>query len=224
MIRILRATALLAVLVSVFAIGAAARAAGGPDEGLYAPVPPEGSAFVRFAQADPAIKEDVKPQAGGKTYDGREFASVSAYYVVPGGKVPLAFGTAKEERDLLAGKFYTVVLLSGNQIGLIEDKAADNRAKALIQLYNLSGKPDLSLKTSDGKVEVVPATPAGNSGSREINAVKVSLALHGAGASGSEPVGDVTLERGKALGIFAFDNGVGGVRIVQVLASTDTTK
>jgi alginate O-acetyltransferase complex protein AlgF len=223
MIRILRATALMAVLMSVFALGAVARAAG-PDEGLYAPVPPDGSAFVRFVQADPAVKEDAKPKAAGKAYDGREFASVSAYYVVPQGKTALEFGPAKDDRDLVAGKFYTVVLLAGGQMGVIEDKAADNRAKALIQLYNLSAKPDLSLKTADGKVEVVPATPAGASGSREINAVKVPLALHGTGASGSEPVGDVTLERGKALGLFAFDNGVGGVRIVQVSASTDTTK
>lgn len=223
MIRILRAAALLAVLIPVFLAGAASRAAG-PDEGLYAPVPPEGSAFVRFVQADPSIKNGAKPKAGGKSYDGRDFATSSPYYVVPKGKTALELDAGKLERDLEAGKFYTVVLASGSALSILEDKAADNRAKALIQLYNLSSKPDLALKTVDGKVEIVPATAPGASGLREINAVKVPLAVFGAGASGSEPVGDVTLERGKALGVFVFDNGLGGVQMTQVVASTDTTK
>ncbi|MCB9979463.1 MAG: alginate O-acetyltransferase AlgF [Rhodospirillales bacterium] len=224
MIRILRAAVLCAALIPVFLATAVAQAAGGPDDGLYAPLPPEGSAFVRFVQADPTIKEDQNPAANGKTYDGRDFATVSPYYVVPKGKTDFAFGAAKTEQALESGKFYTVALVSGAKLVVLEDKAADNRAKAMIQFYNFSTQDGLMLKTADEKVEIVPPALKNASGSREINAVKVALSVFGEADSGSEPIGDVVLERGKALGIFAFDDGASGVRAISVEASTDTTK
>lgn len=224
MIRILRAAVLCAALIPVFLAGVAARAAGGPDDGLYAPLPPEGSAFVRFVQADPAIKEDLSPSANGKSYDGRDFATVSPYYVVPKGTAAFAFGAAKADHALESGKFYTAALVSGSKIVVLEDAAADNRAKALIQFYNFSAQDGLTLKTADEKIEIIPATPKNASESREINAVKVALAVFGEDDSGSEALGDAVLERGKALGVFAFHDGAGGARAVSVAASTDTTK
>lgn len=222
-IRILRAAVLFALFVPVILVGALAYAAG-PDDGLYAPLPPEGSAFVRFVQADPSVKEDLNPSANGKSYDGRDFATVSPYYVVPKGKADFAFGAAKTEQALESGKFYTVALVSDAKLVVLEDKAADNRAKALIQFYNFSAQDGLMLKTADEKVEIVPPALKNASGSREINAVKVALSVFGEDDSGSEPLGDVVLERGKALGVFAFHDGAGGGHAISVVASTDTTK
>ena len=74
-----------------------------------------------------------------------------------------------------------------------------------MRVQNLSDKP-LTLKTADGKTEVVKRVAAQGRGEREINPVKVSLALY----DGNQKVGDVkpvALERGEAAVLYVTGQG-----------------
>ena len=96
---------------------------------------------------------------------------------------------------LAADHYYTLVNNSSGQPQLIEEPPFKNKQKSLVRVQNLSDKA-LTLKTADGKTDVVKAVAAKGRGEREINPVKVSLALY----DGDKKVGDVkpvALERGE---------------------------
>ncbi len=199
----------------------AARAAG-PDEGLYAPIPPEGAAFVRFIQADPAAAGEQTPSAAGKKYDVLKFGDVSPYYVQKQLKADLAFGAAVRPSELEAKKFYSAVLRAG-KVELVPDTASENRAKALISVYNFSPLESIELKTADGKIPVAGPVAPGAGASREMNAVKVDFAVFDKDGK-SYPVEGLTLQRGAAYNVLVLEPKPGEIKIVSVQSKTDTTK
>lgn len=166
------------------------------DAGLYDPLPPEGSAFVRFLNDRPQKGSDPA-SANGKIFDYLDYQEVSSYFVLPEGGVEASIGDAKKTFDVAGGNFYTVILTEGGRLDVKQDPPNENQAKAQIILYNLSGKENLSLKTADGKVEIVPPLAPGETSEREVNPVKVSLAVY----SGEEKIGDlgeVSLDRSQS--------------------------
>lgn len=213
---------IFAVMVAALILTPLAALAENADEGLYDPVPPDGSAFVRFVNIDPAVK-DEGPDANGKEYDDVEFGTVSPYYVVPKGELKTTFESATATAPIEEGKFYTQVL-SGKEIKTITDSVSNVPAKAQVSLYNLSASsPELSLKTADGKTAITqtPVKPF-ETATRAMNAVKVGTAVY----KGDGKVADVdslVLERGKAYGVFVMDDG-GKAKIVTAQAKTDTKK
>lgn len=203
--------------------GFGAAQAAGPDEGLYAPVPPDGAAFVRFIDADPKASDLGRvPSAGGKNYDALEFGKISPYYVQKDLKVDLAFGEEKLPAELEAGKFYSAVL-SGGKVTLVPDMASENRAKALVNLYNFSPLENVELKTSDGKIPVAGPAAPGAGASREMNAVKVDFAVFDKDGK-SHPVEGLTLQRGAAYNVLVLESKPGEIKILTSQSKTDTTK
>lgn len=168
------------------------------DNGLYDPAPPANSAFVRVLNAPSAT-------LGTRTVTAAKGAA-SAYVVIPQGEFEAKLGTAGGKLKVEAGKFYSVVA-SGNKLVLLTDQAADNRAKAVLALYNLSKSPTVDLKTADGKTTVVKGVKTGESGSRAVNGITVDLAAF----SGAKTLGSlkaVKLERGSAYAVVVTDSGV----------------
>ena len=88
---------------------------------LYAPAPPANSAFVRVVGA-PAATLETQPVTAAKD-------AASAYVVIPQGILTARVGTASQKFTVVAGRFYSVVLLGG-KLSLLTDQAADNKAKA----------------------------------------------------------------------------------------------
>ncbi|WP_448163717.1 alginate O-acetyltransferase AlgF, partial [Bacillus mobilis] len=78
---------------------------------------------------------------------------------------------------LAADKYYTLVNSASGNPQLIEEPPFKNKQKALVRVQNLSDQ-QLTLKTADGKTEVVKPVAANGRGEREINPVKVNLALY----------------------------------------------
>src|SRR3546814_15281805 len=76
----------------------------------------------------------------------------------------------------LPDHYYTLVNNASGKPQLIEEPPFKNKQKSLVRVQNLSDKP-LTLKTADGKTEVVKTVAAKGRGEREIHPVKVSLAL-----------------------------------------------
>ncbi len=206
---------LLAFVVVAFGAGQS-RA---QDEGLYDPVAPEGSAFVRLINAGTA-DQAAKPEIRGKAYNEVGHNKAGAYVPVKEGQADIAVGAAKASETLESGAYYTAVL-KGETLTVLKDEALKDQSKAIIGFYNLTGKK-LSLKTADGKIEVVPAVEPGKAGYREINPLAVQLAVFD-GDTKTADVPNVELKRNAATGVMAKEDK-DKVEAVQFQATTDTTQ
>lgn len=188
------------------------------DQGLYDPLPPEGSAFVRFVNEYEATTSQ-QAKANSKGYDYLNFKQVSSYYVVPQGPVKAEVGKAAADFTAESGKFYTVVLNEAGTVDVKTDPANENQAKSQVVFYNLSDNADLSLKTADGAVEIVPPQAAGGVADKQINPVKVSLAVFD-GTTKIKDLGPVSLDRGVSYSAIVMSNN----DVEWVRASTNTTR
>lgn len=168
------------------------------QEGLYAPAPPANSAFVRILNAPSAT-------LGGKTVTAPAGAA-STYVVIPQGEFTAKVGAASSPLKVEAGKFYSVVS-NGGKLSLLTDQASENRAKALLTVYNLSKSSSVDLKTADGKTTVVTGVKPGQSGSRAVNGITVDLAAFAGGKTLGTLKG-VKLERGNAYALVVTDSGL----------------
>lgn len=167
------------------------------QDGLYDPAPPANSAFVRVLNAPSGT-------LGGKAVSAEKGAA-SAYVIIPQGDFEAKVGTVSGKLKVEAGNFYSVVV-SGGKLVLLKDQAAENRAKALLTVYNLT-KNSLDLKTADGKTTVLKDVKAGESGSRAVNGITVDLSAF-AGSKAVGTVKGVKLERGSAYALVVTDSGM----------------
>ncbi|QXH36644.1 alginate O-acetyltransferase AlgF [Pseudomonas muyukensis] len=181
---------------------ASMQAFAGADAALYGPSAPKGSTFVRLYNAASA------PTAAsvGNTQIKQVGAQASSdFSFLPGGDYTAQVGGKSVPVKLAADKYYTLVNNSGGNPQLIEEPPFKNKQKALVRVQNLSDQA-LTLKTADGKTEVVKPVAAKGRGEREINPVKVNLALY----AGDKKVGDVkpvALERGEAAVLYVTGSG-----------------
>ena len=181
---------------------ASMQAFAGADAALYGPSAPKGSTFVRLYNAASA------PTAAsvGNTQIKQVGAQASSdFSFLPGGDYTAQVGGKSVPVKLAADKYYTLVNNNGGNPQLIEEPPFKNKQKALVRVQNLSDQP-LTLKTADGKTEVVKPVAAKGRGEREINPVKVNLALY----AGDKKVGDVkpvALERGEAAVLYVTGSG-----------------
>jgi alginate O-acetyltransferase complex protein AlgF len=204
--------------VSSVSFSLPAQAASNADDGLYDPVAPEGSAFVRFIGHGGA----EKPSINGKSYESVEALKATAYYVAHEGQIEAVLGAAKVKSPVKAGKFYSAVV-SDKALVLLEDPVLTNKAKAQIVFYNLSDAAKLSLKTADDKkIGIVEGVGQNKNDVREINPVSVNLAVYD-GDKKIADLGSVALERGQSYGVIAAGKA-GAVKAAVVQAKTDTTK
>ncbi|GGR00431.1 alginate O-acetyltransferase AlgF [Deinococcus ruber] len=175
-----------------------AGAALAQDTGLYAPAPPANSAFVRVLNAPTATLGSASVTAPA--------SAASPYVVIPQGEFTAKLGATSSKLTVVAGHFYSVVAVAGKLV-LLTDQAADNKAKALLTIYNLSKTASIDLKTADGKTSVVSGVKTGESGSRAVNGITVDLAaFNGPKALGT--LKGVKLERGNAYALVLTDTGL----------------
>ncbi|PYC24900.1 alginate O-acetyltransferase AlgF [Pseudomonas mosselii] len=181
---------------------ASLQAFAGADAALYGPSAPKGSTFVRLynAAASPAAA------SVGNTQIKQVGAQASSdFSFLPGGDYTAQVGGKSVPVKLAADKYYTLVNSASANPQLIEEPPFKNKQKALVRVQNLSDQ-SLTLKTADGKTEVVSPVAAKGRGEREINPVKVNLALY----QGDRKVGDVkpvALARGEAAVLYVTGSG-----------------
>ncbi|HEN8711810.1 MULTISPECIES: alginate O-acetyltransferase AlgF [Pseudomonas] len=181
---------------------ASMQAFAGADAALYGPTAPKGSTFVRLYNASPA------PAAAsvGNTQIKQVGAQASSdFSFLPGGDYTAQVAGKSVPVKLAADKYYTLVNNGSGNPQLIEEPPFKNKQKALVRVQNLSDQP-LALKTADGKTEVVTPVAAKGRGEREINPVKVNLALF-AGDKKVSDVKPVALERGEAAVLYVTGSG-----------------
>ncbi|MCB9759859.1 MAG: alginate O-acetyltransferase AlgF [Alphaproteobacteria bacterium] len=169
-------------------------------DGLYAPAPPPGSAFVRVVNATDAPTKGVA--VAGKPLGALEPGACSPYVVVPEGARSAALGGGlKASVEVHGGAFYTIGVLPGPQQLVLEDATNPNLARARVTLYNLSGAPSVDLKLADGAQTVVAGVAPGETGHRVVNPVSADLAVF-AGDAPVETFTGLHLERGAAYSVF----------------------
>ncbi len=189
------------------------------DEGLYDPVAPEGSAFVRFLNAGAV---EISPVLDGKSYENLAPNGLSPYVVKPAGEVKVALGNTSAKISLEEGKFYTLILHNGVP-SILEDPASNNRAKALLVFYNLTDHETLALKTADGKIEIIAPVAKGGNSWREINAVRIGFSAYDGEIKAAGLEGK-TLERSAAYAVIAVSGTDGKTILLFNQARTDTTQ
>lgn len=189
----------VALVASMSALSFAAFAG---DSALYGPVAPKGSSFVRVYNASNA---EVSATVGSTSLNDVAPLASTDFSFMPGGDYSAKVGSQTVPVKLASDHYYTLVNNASGQPQLIEEPPFKNKQKSLVRVQNLSDKP-LTLKTADGKTEVVKTVAAKGRGEREINPVKVSLALF----EGDKKVGDlkpVALERGEAAVLYVTGSG-----------------
>jgi len=177
------------------------------DVGLYDPIPPAGSAFVRFINLTDG---EYKPAISGKNYPVLSAGKISPYYVTPKGNAKFSDELVQ---DIVPGRFYTLV--KKDEYKFIQDKSNDNPMKATIAVYNFTAEP-LTLKARQGSVDIITDVPVKSMGSRDINAVKIDFSVYQNGKLTSN-IDQKILERGNHYS-FIFD----GKKIRFVTATTNT--
>ncbi len=168
------------------------------DGGLYGPAAPPGSAFIRVFNASDT--DDLSAKVGNETVPDIRSWNASDFIFLPPGTHPFAAGDSSGSVTLQAGRYYTAVAGSG-KVRLIDNDNSGNRLKAMLILYNLTTNSALTLRTQDGKTEVVPGVASDSTGKREVNPAKVQLAVY----AGDKKLGDappVSLTRGQAFSLF----------------------
>ena len=174
----------------------------GGDAALYGPVAPKGSSFVRVFNAG---NQEVNASVGNTALGDVAPLASSDFGFMPQGDYSAKVGSQTTPVKLAADHYYTLVNTSSGQPQLIEEPPFKNKQKSLVRVQNLSDQA-LTLKTADGKTDVVNTVAAKGRGEREINPVKVSLALF----DGDKKVSDlkpVALERGEAAVLYVTGSG-----------------
>jgi alginate O-acetyltransferase complex protein AlgF len=167
------------------------------DEGVYGPVAPPDSAFIRVFNA--TAQGELEGRIGDKVLSDIGAFGASDFVFLPAGKYTLTVGAVSQPVTLKPNRYYTAAL-EGKDLRLLDNDRYSNRLKALLIVYNLVDGSTMSLKTADGRA-VVENVAANSFGTREVNAVKVNLALFD-GAKQVAEVKPMNLERGRAFSLF----------------------
>lgn len=141
------------------------------DSALYGPVAPKGSSFVRVYNAANA---EVSATVGSTNISDVAPLASSDFSFMPGGDYSAKVGSQTVPVKLASDHYYTLVNNATGQPQLIEEPPFKNKQKSLVRVQNLSDKA-LTLKTADGKTEVVPNVAAKGRGEREINPDRKSV-------------------------------------------------
>jgi len=182
-------------------LGAASAWAAG-DSALYGPTAPKGSTFIRVYNASGS---EVSATVGSTPLNEIAPQASTAFSFMPQGDYTAKVGSQSLPVKLASDHYYTLVNNASGAPQLVEEPPFKNKQKSLVRVQNLSDKA-LTLKTADGKTDVVQAVKAKGTGEREINPVKVTLALY----DGDKKVSDlkpVTLERGEAAVLYVTGSG-----------------
>ncbi|GFM68430.1 alginate O-acetyltransferase AlgF [Pseudomonas cichorii] len=172
------------------------------DSALYGPTAPKGSTFVRVYNASNA---EISASVGNTNLNEVAPLGSTAFSFMPQGDYTAKLGSQTLPVKLAGDHYYTIVNNASGKPQLVEEAPFKNKQKSLVRVQNLSDK-SLTLKTADGKTEVVKTVGAKGTGEREINPVKVSLALY----DGDKKVTDVkpvALERGEAAVLYITGSG-----------------
>lgn len=168
------------------------------DEAALYDLAPENSAFVRIINN--ASDNSIKITIAEKSLSAKGYCQVSDYQYVAAGEYAVNIEDMNWSGQLNANKTYTFIL-NNNHINVIENDVFNNPKKGQFAAYNLTDKETLSVKTQDGKKTVFPEVANEKHVSREVNPIKIGLAVYDADNKLVE-AGTARFQRGKSNNLF----------------------
>ncbi len=183
------------------------------DVGLYDPVAPDGSVFVRFVNITDMSQKAV---ISGKDFGAVSAGQVTDYFVMPQGKLEFVIGDNNLDHNMSEGDYGTVLI--GENLSVVGDTANQDRAKATIAFYNFSETPNVTLKAKGGTVDVLSDVGAGETKARDMNAVKIDFGVYD-GDKELAALSEEVIERGNHYSVI-YD----GQSAKIVTAATNTRK
>lgn len=145
------------------------------DEAALYELAPADSAYVRIINnhSDEAISTVVSE----KTLKSDGYCKASDYEFVTSGDYALSLDNKTWSGQLKPNKTYTFIV-NKKGIDVIEDNIFNNPKKGQFAAYNLTDKTEIAVKTKDGKKNVFPKVSHKEHVSREVNPIKIGLAIY----------------------------------------------
>lgn len=206
-------------LVVVVVILTSPSLVGAQDAGLYPEPPPADSSFIRVVNARAGTKA-LPVTVGAKDFGVIGPAQASDYRVFQRGSLVVTAGGSAAPIEVDPAKFFSVVLVDGGGVELVEDPMNTSRAKVVLAVYNLSGLATVDLKTADGAVAVVSQVASRGVGSASVNPIKVSLAVFGPSGLVKD-LGEYKLERGAVYSVLVVGPAAAPEVVWQVTRTVD---
>lgn len=177
------------------------------DDGLYAPPPPPGSAFVRFINGD--TQAETAAAIRGKSHGVVPLGEVSAYLPVQQGEADMALGGGKTTAALKEGVYYSAVL-KGGKLTVVSEPAYDRKIKVQLMLFNLSDETSVGLTAKQGAsvIKVMETVKSGGHEARAVNAMKIGFAVTAADGV-LKDIEPKPLERGGSYAVVVYKGADG---------------
>lgn len=168
------------------------------DEAALYELAPADSAYVRLINnaSDKSIRTEIQE----KVLLSDAYCKASAYEFVEAGDYAITVDDKNWSGQLKPNNTYTFVL-NHDAIHVIEDAVFKNPKKGQFATYNLTDKETISVKTKDGKKSVFPKVSGNTHEAREVNPIKIGLAVYDAGNKLLE-AGTARFQRGKSNNLF----------------------
>ena len=172
------------------------------EEGLYDPVPPAGSAFVRAISTNASASE--KGIIGAISVQTDE-AGVTPYAVTLAGPVTIRLGEKDGTITTDEGMFYTVVL-GTNPLVVFKDQPSDTPGRTGLSLINLSDAPK-SLFITNIPAVIFDNLPPGQQMTRSAKSVTLEGVDIRAGGGSVGSVGKTVLRQRTSLAFIVRGKG-----------------
>jgi len=172
------------------------------DAALYDKEPPANAAFFRFLNTSEATTLKVE-------FNGENIATLEPLEVSPFGFTDQSQSTftfnGTDYPANTASKSICTLVWNGQDVTRIDEEMFSSKSKARIKLCNMANGV-VSLKTPDGKTDVIAEVAPGRCGYRDVNALTMPFSFY---AGGTEVLSteNVALKKGRATTLFLLESG-----------------
>jgi alginate O-acetyltransferase complex protein AlgF len=145
------------------------------DGALYGKPPPPDAVFFRVINIS---NQSLEVRLLDKTLTKLEKNQVSPYGFASAGNVSLVLNDKPQNINGAANSQYTLVWRGAAiETVMIEETPFDNKRQAQLAFYNLTNMPSLTLKTEDGKHNIVEGISSYSYGFRNVRAIKIATSV-----------------------------------------------
>ncbi len=186
-------------VIALFAMGPvmATELADGDD--LYEKAGPD-SAFVRLINLS---GQTMNATVSGKALDASGHCAMSQTVIVESGLHAVEGTGWNWQQQMEAGQVYTIAV-NGDVVTPFSQAADRNPMRAKFEVFNLTGKPGISVRTAEKKQAVFSDIAPANREERQLNPLRVTLEI--ATEDSVTPIEPIAFSRGRTTSMMICDD------------------
>ena len=158
------------------------------------------SAFVRVVSLS---EEAVNARVASDSISIAQYCGVSKTVIVESGPLAIEGNGWQWQQKLEAGQIYTLAVTNDTVIPFMQS-ADRNPLRAKFEVFNLSGAPDVTVRTSEKKQAVFTNINSATREERELNPLRVNLEI--ATENTVLPLEPIAFSRGRTTSMMICDN------------------